>query len=132
MGKRRRKYLQQRLRALRKEYQRIKGRIQEVGFICRGTLVGQRLTCGNPRCHCHQDAKKLHGPYYYLSWKEKGKTVARLLSSEKASLYREWIDNRRMLATIVDEMQAISGRARKCILIMENQKRAVPKKNRKE
>lgn len=131
MEKRRRKDVQQRLRALRKEYKQIKGYIQEVGFICKGTLVEQHLTCGNPRCRCHQDTKKLHGPYYYLSWKEKGKTVTRLLSPEKASLYREWIDNRRLLAATVDEMQAISGRARKCILVMENQKRTMPKKSRK-
>lgn len=131
MGKRRTKDVQQCLRALRKEYERIKRCIQEVGFICKGTLVEQRLTCGNPRCRCHQDAKKLHGPYSYLSWKEKGKTVTRLLSPEKASLYREWIDNRRRLAAIVDEMQTISGRARKCILVMENQDRAVSKKSRK-
>ena len=118
------------MRACRKEYERIKARIREVGFICKGTLVKQWLPCGNPNCRCHKDKKNLHGPYYYLSWKEKGKTVTRLLPPEKARLYREWIDNRRRLAAIIDQMHAVSGKATHCILITETRKSKVPTKSK--
>lgn len=131
MKKRREKDIEQRLRNCRKEYERVKARIQKVGFIAKGTLVQQRLTCGNPNCCCHKDPGKLHGPYYYLSWKEKGKTVGRLLPPVKARLYRDWIDNRRTIAAIMEEMYTISRKAGDCILTIENQKRQRPKEAKK-
>lgn len=120
MRKQKKEDFQKRLSACRKEYEQVKACIKEVGFICKGSLVERWLPCGNPNCHCHKDRKNLHGPYYQLSWKEKGKTVSRYLSPEEARLYREWIDNRRRLATIKNEMLAISRRARGCLLTMKN------------
>lgn len=121
---------QKRLSACWKEYEQVKTRIKEVGFICKGSLAERRLPCGNPNCHCHKDRKKLHGPYYQLSWKEKGKTVSRYLSSEEAHLYREWIDNRRRLAAIKNEMLAISRQARGYILTIENKGTRDTEKNK--
>jgi len=111
---------QKRLSACREEYEQVKARIKEVGFICKGSLIERWIPCGNPNCHCHQDKKNLHGPYYQLSSKEKGKTISRYLSPEEAGLYREWIDNRRRLLAIKNEMLAISQRARGYLLTMEN------------
>jgi len=39
-----------------------------------GSVVRQYMFCGKPSCVCHRDAKKKHGPYYYLSYKEEGKS----------------------------------------------------------
>ena len=39
-----------------------------------GSVVRQYMFCGKPSCACHRDAKKKHGPYYYLSYKEEGKS----------------------------------------------------------
>ncbi len=108
--------LQRRLQACRKEYRRIKARIRQVGFICEGSLVERWTQCGKPNCRCRSDPKQRHGPYFQLSWKEKGKTVVRRLTPEHAQLYRQWIDNRRLLESIVDEMQAVSRRAGQCML----------------
>lgn len=130
MRKQEKEDFQKRLLACWKEYEQVKARIKEVGFICEGSLVERRLPCGNPNCHCHKDRKNLHGPYYQLSWKEKGKTVSRYLSPEEACLYREWIDNRRRLAAIKNEMLAISRRARGCLLTMENKGTRDTEKNK--
>ena len=116
MGKQGDNDLQRKLRPYVKQYREVKQRIQEVGFICAGSLVARRVTCGNPMCPCSRDPEKLHGPYYQLSWKEKGKSVSRFLSSEEAALYREWIDNRRKLTAIIDKMHDISQQVRDVIL----------------
>src|SRR5437870_8477703 len=65
----------ERLRHYRREYARLKTRLREVGFICEGTLVERWMQCGKPNCACATDRASQHGPYYQLSWKEKGKTV---------------------------------------------------------
>ena len=39
-----------------------------------GSVVKQYMFCGKASCACHRDAKKKHGPYYYLSYKEKGQS----------------------------------------------------------
>ena len=44
-----------------------------------GSVVRQYMFCGKPSCACHRDAQKKHGPYYYLSYKEEGKSRYRYL-----------------------------------------------------
>jgi hypothetical protein len=80
----------ERLRHYRSEYVRLKARLREIGFICEGTLVERWMQCGKPNCACASDRASQHGPYYQLSWKEKGKTVSRRLPAEHAALYRQW------------------------------------------
>ena len=131
MKKHDKKEMQEQLRAYRKEYDRIKARIRKVGFICKGSLVERRLPCGNPSCQCHKDPEKLHGPYYQLSWKEKGKTVSHFLTPKTLCLYRQWIDNHRMLTAIINDMLATSRKVGSFIRNMENQKKKSGKKTRK-
>lgn len=108
--------LQRQLRECRKQYASIKARIREVGFICEGSLVERWTRCGKPNCCCRKDPAQKHGPYYQLSWKEKGKTVSRQLSQQDARLYEEWIENRRLLESIVGQMQAVSHKAGRCLM----------------
>ena len=37
--------------------------ITEIGFILPGTVNVVLNRCGKPRCACHADPPKLHGPY---------------------------------------------------------------------
>jgi hypothetical protein len=39
-----------------------------------GSVGKQYMFCGKATCVCHQDPRKKHGPYYYLSYKEGGKS----------------------------------------------------------
>ncbi len=39
-----------------------------------GSVVKQYMFCGKASCGCHRDPKKKHGPYYYLSYKEGGRS----------------------------------------------------------
>ena len=116
MGKQSDKALQGKLRSYAKRYKEMKDQMHEIGFICPGSLVQRRMTCGNPKCPCSHDPEKRHGPYYQLSWKEKGRSVSRFLSPEEATLFREWVENRRKLTAIIDKMYDISQQVRDCML----------------
>lgn len=119
------------LRSYRKEYERVMARIRDVGFICKGSLIERRLTCGNSNCGCHEDAGKLHGPYHQLSWKEHGKTVSHFLSAQDAQLYRQWIDNRRMLLEHIEELEVISRKAGNDIRGIDNSQGKAKKKRKR-
>jgi hypothetical protein len=99
------------LRERQQEYGRIKARIQDVGFICEGSLVQRWMPCGKSNCRCSTNPKQRHGPYWQLSWKEAGRTVSRRLSPEHARLYRQWIANRRALESLLRQMRAVSRKA---------------------
>jgi len=93
----------------------IKAALGEVGFICAGSLAEVYHCCRNPNCRC-VDPQRRHGPYWQLTWKEGGKTVSRRLSEQEARLYREWIDNRRRLESVISHMQGISREADEYLL----------------
>ena len=108
--------LERRLRQYTAEYDALKARLQDIGFICTGSLVTRWTTCGKSNCVCHRDPKQRHGPYHQLTWKEDGVTVTRRLSPEHAQLYQEWIDNRRRLESLLAQMQQVSAKASRQLL----------------
>ena len=122
-GDRRRR---EQLRQCRAQYALLKARLRQVGFICEGSLVERWMQCGKPNCACASNRARLHGPYFQLSWKEKGKTVSRRLPAEHAALYRQWIANRQRLQSIVEQMHGVSQKARRHLLPTEKPKKAVP------
>jgi predicted transcriptional regulator len=119
-----------RLAAYRKEYQRVTTRLQRVGFIFKGSITRRRLPCGNPKCRCC-DPKHWHGPYYQISWKEKGKTVSRILPAKIVPLYREWVSNARSIAVILRQMRGISRKAADSIHAAEITRGKAAKSTRK-
>jgi len=102
--------LTRRLDRVSRDYEELKARLTEVGFICEGSLAELYTSCGNPNCRC-SDPEQRHGPYWQLTWKEAGKTVTRRLSAEDAALYREWIANRRQLEAVLEQMRDLSRQA---------------------
>jgi hypothetical protein len=115
------------LRRCQTEYAQLKARLRGVGFICEGSLVERWMPCGKPNCACASDRDSWHGPYFQLSWKEKGKTVSRRLSPEHATLYRQWVANRQRLHSIIQKMQQVSRRACRHLLQAEKSKKTTPK-----
>src|SRR4030042_1046028 len=61
-----------------------------------GSVVKQFMFCGKASCACHRDPQKKHGPYYYLSYKEGGKSRYKYLGKatspgvERARHYQEF------------------------------------------
>jgi hypothetical protein len=99
------------LRTSEQRYRELKQELQDVGFLCVGSLQTRYLPCGNPSCSCHQDPDKRHGPYHYWTRKVNGRTVTVLLKEQQLPLYREWIENNRRLEKLVQEMRRISAQA---------------------
>lgn len=67
------------------EYEAVKRRIKEIGFIAEGSLIERYAKCGKLNCRCHKDPQKKHGPYYQLTWKKKQKRLQETFLSMKHS-----------------------------------------------
>lgn len=103
-----RRRIETRLHNYEKQYRQLARQLANIGFVWEGTITYQMLTCGRKTCGCHRKKSKRHGPYPNWTTKVRGKTVSRRLTREEASLYEEWIENRRNLDKIKKEMLALS------------------------
>jgi hypothetical protein len=111
-----RKTVEQRLRESRRAHRQLAAQLAQTGYLWPGSITEQRLTCGQPRCACHRDPARRHGPYLYWSTKVKGRTVNQLLKPEEAELYGSWIENRRKLEKVQREMVKLSRKAAPLLL----------------
>ena len=64
----------QRISQLCKIRGRLEGQLMRPRSMRVGSVVKQYMFCGKASCACHRDPQKKHGPYYYLSYKEKGQS----------------------------------------------------------
>jgi hypothetical protein len=80
----------------------------QAGFILPGTLTERMTRCGYPRCRCHADPPRLHGPYHQWTRKKNGKTATRILSDDQIADYQPWFDNHRRLRELIAELEALS------------------------
>jgi len=64
----------QRISQLRKIRGLLEHRLMKPKAMRSGSVVKQYMFCGKASCACHRDPQKKHGPYYYLSYKEGGKS----------------------------------------------------------
>jgi len=51
--------------------------------------------CGKPSCHC--TGKTLHGPYWYLRWREDGRQRRQYVPRERVNAIQEALEQRRRL-----------------------------------
>ena len=108
--------LQRQLDAYDGKRRQLTAQLSQLGYIWHGSLLRRRLTCGKLGCACKRDPDALHGPYAYWTTKVAGKTVSRLLTPLEASLYEEWINNRRALERAIAELRSLSEKAASILL----------------
>jgi len=99
------------LRAHLDRLRQLTAQVAEIGFISSGNLVRRFMPCGKPGCRCQADPPQLHGPYWQWTKRMAGKTSTRRLTEAEAILYQQWIDNRRRVLQLLDEMEEVSWRA---------------------
>jgi len=79
---------------LKERYENLLEELQQIGEFRRGSLNMIYRKCGRSRCVCNQPEHPGHGPQITLTYKEKGRTVIRNLSSVAAmELVKEQISN---------------------------------------
>lgn len=104
------------LQAHHRRLRRLAERLLPTGLISSGSVSTRYAPCGKPGCRCHSDPSQLHGPYWQWTTKVNGKTVTRNLNQRQASLYQEWIANRRRLLAVLAEMEEVSQQAAEILL----------------
>src|SRR6266566_4108189 len=82
--------------------------IARLGPCLPGSLVERMTRCGSPRCRCHRDPSRLHGPY--PSWIRKAgtKTITRTLTPVQAERYRPLFENTKRLRELISELQTLA------------------------
>src|SRR6201986_659921 len=90
------------------QVRRIARELAALGFALPGTLADRKTRCGSPRCRCHADPPRLHGPYHQWTRKINGKTVTRILNDDQLADYQPWFDNQRRLRDLSTELEVLS------------------------
>jgi hypothetical protein len=71
-------------------------------------LTVRAYRCGKPRCRCHADPPRLHGPYNEWTRKIDGKTVTRRLTDEQLADYQPLFENARKLRALLADLQDLT------------------------
>jgi len=95
------------LRRLKRRQTQIIEHTPSLREILRSTISRYYLTCGYKKCWCHQGKKK-HGPYIYLSAKEKGKLRMRFVPKELIKEVKEGVRNYNKLWNNICEIARIN------------------------
>lgn len=114
------------LETLEARYRQLASELAQIGYMLKGNLA-QRLTrCGNPRCPCHAQPPRLHGPYWQWNTVVDGKRVTHLIGVDQLASYQQWIANRKQAEKLLDQMQELSSQAA-AILLAKTSTSAAPK-----
>lgn len=106
-----------------REHRHLAQRLAQIGFLWQGSVSCRFIACGNPTCACREDPGARHGPYTYWTTKRAGKTISRKLPPPEAELLEKWVDNRRELKKITDQMMKLAKEALPLALENEARKR---------
>jgi hypothetical protein len=113
-----------RLAELQRRQRELARQILDLGFVQQGSVVRRHTYCRTPGCRCHADPPQPHGPYWQWTRYDSGRTITRRLTEPQATLYQEWIANRRRLADIIAEMEKLSEQAAELMLQQLGPRRA--------
>jgi len=78
---------------LRSEKKKLWKELKREDYFIQGTLVKTYLRCGKSNCRCAKDEKFKHGPKFYLSYKEKGKSKMVYVNANKVDEIQKAIEN---------------------------------------
>ena len=90
--------------------------------IIKGTVIKHYKKCGSKRCICREG--KLHGPYWYLSYKEENKSNLKYINkkdlvriSRLAGNYKKFQSNITRIKRINKEIGKLMGEIREILLL---------------
>lgn len=80
----------------------IRNRICKIDWVCSGTILKRKKTCGRPNCRCAKDPSAKHGPYYEWTRREGGRLVHSIVSREQATKLNQAIKNHRKVLSLIE------------------------------
>ena len=89
-------------------YHELKRGLDQIEYLCKGTVLKRMMKCGKAGCACAADPDKRHGPYFELTFKANGKTVNVKLSPEAAPIYKAASLQYRKLKTLLNRLEKLS------------------------
>jgi len=92
--------------AIRQRTSVIRRAIDELDYLCAGTLLERTKLCGHAGCCCGTDPKARHGPYFEWSRRQEGRLVHSVVSPEQAKLLTRAIANYRRLQHLIGRWQS--------------------------
>ncbi len=86
--------------------------IADIGDLRQGSLRAQYRKCGKANCHCAIEGAKGHGPYWLLTWLDKGtgKSRGRTISADAIEETRVQLKEYQRLRGLVRDLVEVSSR----------------------
>ena len=100
--------MEEKLEKLKEDFKKIKDEIYSIPYLKKGSIAKCYQTCGTPSCRCHKDKKFRHGPYWWWTSKERGKTKSILVPEGMLSEVRSYIENYKILKSKIKLLEEIS------------------------
>jgi len=108
---------------LQRKYRRLAARLANLKVMVQGTVTERTI---ERDVATEPGKKKVYGPYYQWTFKNKGKTVTVNLSPKQAKTYQRAIDEHRKMEGIIEEMRQLS------LEILERKTVGVAKRKRRK
>lgn len=108
------------MRRYRRQYDQLKAKLSDLGYVCVGSIARSWLKCGKPSCICHRDPARRHGPYFYWTRKVSGRTQSRMLDESLVRLYEEGIRSHHKLNALIENMRELSLLAFQAVKMASN------------
>ncbi len=99
---------EKKIKRLNREFEKEKQGLQNTRVFWKGSITKRWVTCGNPACGCKTDEDKRHGPYYWWTTKEKGRTKAVLIPKEFLDDAESYLKNARELKKKIQRLSQLS------------------------
>lgn len=93
------------LAQLERKYQRLAARLANLKVMAQGTITERTIERDSA---AEAGKKRVYGPYYQWTFKDKGKTVTVNLAPKQAQVYQRAIEEHRKMEAIVEEMLIVS------------------------
>ena len=98
-----------RLKQLSVDFEKERIRLAETGVFWRGSLAKRWMTCGNPACRCQTRKNGRHGPYYWWTTKENGRTKAILIPKQFLAEAKSYLKNAEELKKKIRRLSRLSS-----------------------
>jgi len=101
---------QKELKRLLQRFEKEKEELLSIRIFRKGSITKRWMTCGNPICKCKIDKAKRHGPYYWWTTKQKGRTQAIIVPKEFLSEAKIYLKNYKQLKMQINVLSQLSER----------------------